>query len=210
MSRCGPPAVWPSGGTGDASETGIGPALGTKLNIPLPPGADDRAFETVDVILAPTTPTPAWDLLFNRSGDNYITNSTIKYAALMMHVGDMRITGNRFLMFGGITLSPSQAHVNTSPVITDNLFELAYPSNGGGRIDLRGKSPLFSGNTVKSVLVEGPSTPAGSNLSTIGVLIGPYGENMGYPDDPIYPWGPRTGGSSSRRTVSTGRRVAGS
>ncbi|HEX7043723.1 MAG TPA: acetoin utilization protein AcuC [Burkholderiales bacterium] len=31
-------------GTGAASETGIGPAAGTKLNIPLPPGADDRAF----------------------------------------------------------------------------------------------------------------------------------------------------------------------
>lgn len=31
-------------GTGAASETGRGPAQGTKLNIPLPPGADDRAF----------------------------------------------------------------------------------------------------------------------------------------------------------------------
>jgi acetoin utilization protein AcuC len=34
-------------GTGDASETGIGAAAGTKLNIPLPPGADDRAFHAV-------------------------------------------------------------------------------------------------------------------------------------------------------------------
>ena len=31
-------------GTGAASETGRGPASGTKLNIPLPPGADDAAF----------------------------------------------------------------------------------------------------------------------------------------------------------------------
>ncbi len=31
-------------GTGDASETGTGAALGTKLNIPMPPGADDVAF----------------------------------------------------------------------------------------------------------------------------------------------------------------------
>jgi len=31
-------------GTGDASETGSGAALGTKLNIPMPPGADDAAF----------------------------------------------------------------------------------------------------------------------------------------------------------------------
>jgi len=31
-------------GTGDASETGTGAALGTKLNIPMPPGADDAAF----------------------------------------------------------------------------------------------------------------------------------------------------------------------
>jgi len=31
-------------GSGDASETGSGAALGTKLNIPMPPGADDAAF----------------------------------------------------------------------------------------------------------------------------------------------------------------------
>ena len=31
-------------GTGAASETGAGAAVGTKLNIPLPPGADDAAF----------------------------------------------------------------------------------------------------------------------------------------------------------------------
>jgi acetoin utilization protein AcuC len=31
-------------GTGSRSETGRGPATGTKLNIPLPPGADDAAF----------------------------------------------------------------------------------------------------------------------------------------------------------------------
>jgi acetoin utilization protein AcuC len=31
-------------GTGSASETGRGPAVGTKLNIPLPPGADDEVF----------------------------------------------------------------------------------------------------------------------------------------------------------------------
>ncbi len=34
-------------GTGAADETGAGPARGTKLNIPLPPGADDEAFLTV-------------------------------------------------------------------------------------------------------------------------------------------------------------------
>ena len=31
-------------GTGNANETGTGAALGTKLNIPMPPGADDAAF----------------------------------------------------------------------------------------------------------------------------------------------------------------------
>ena len=31
-------------GTGSATETGSGPAAGTKLNIPLPPGADDHEF----------------------------------------------------------------------------------------------------------------------------------------------------------------------
>jgi len=32
-------------GTGAASETGRGAATGTKLNIPMPPGADDAAFD---------------------------------------------------------------------------------------------------------------------------------------------------------------------
>lgn len=31
-------------GTGDATETGLGAARGTKLNVPLPPGADDALF----------------------------------------------------------------------------------------------------------------------------------------------------------------------
>lgn len=31
-------------GTGDAAEIGVGPARGTKLNVPLPPGADDDLF----------------------------------------------------------------------------------------------------------------------------------------------------------------------
>jgi acetoin utilization protein AcuC len=34
-------------GTGDAAETGTGAAEGTKLNIPLPPGADDPMFHAV-------------------------------------------------------------------------------------------------------------------------------------------------------------------
>lgn len=34
-------------GTGDASETGTGAALGTKLNIPLPPGSGDAQFHAV-------------------------------------------------------------------------------------------------------------------------------------------------------------------
>lgn len=34
-------------GTGYADETGTGAAVGTKLNIPLPPGADDHAFHAV-------------------------------------------------------------------------------------------------------------------------------------------------------------------
>ena len=31
-------------GTGSRDETGRGPAAGTKLNIPVPPGADDALF----------------------------------------------------------------------------------------------------------------------------------------------------------------------
>lgn len=33
-------------GTGDANETGVGPATGTKVNIPMAPGANDDAFMT--------------------------------------------------------------------------------------------------------------------------------------------------------------------
>jgi acetoin utilization protein AcuC len=34
-------------GTGAEAETGVGPAVGTKLNIPMPPGADDDAYRAV-------------------------------------------------------------------------------------------------------------------------------------------------------------------
>jgi acetoin utilization protein AcuC len=34
-------------GTGAVEETGIGPARGTKLNVPMPPGSDDEAFHRV-------------------------------------------------------------------------------------------------------------------------------------------------------------------
>jgi acetoin utilization protein AcuC len=47
-------------GTGARSETGRGPAVGTKLNVPMPPGADDAAFmnawEEVEVFLDEARP----------------------------------------------------------------------------------------------------------------------------------------------------------
>jgi len=47
-------------GTGAAEETGAGPARGTKLNIPLPPGADDTVFfaewERVEALLRERRP----------------------------------------------------------------------------------------------------------------------------------------------------------
>src|SRR5690606_2793967 len=47
-------------GTGSRSETGRGAAVGTKLNVPLPPGADDTAFlaawEEVEVFLDDARP----------------------------------------------------------------------------------------------------------------------------------------------------------
>ncbi|MEX0748323.1 MAG: right-handed parallel beta-helix repeat-containing protein, partial [Rhodothermales bacterium] len=102
-------------------------------------------------------PVPSYSMQFNRDGNNQITNSTIKYCGEMRYVGNMTITGSQFLSFGGIRESSSDVLINTAPVITDNLFELAYPSNGGAVIDLRGKSPLFSGNTVRGILIESPS-----------------------------------------------------
>lgn len=136
-------------------------------------------------------PRMAYRLQFNARGDNRITNSTIKYCGAVWSVGDMRITGNRFLVFGGMSDVSAQNLVNTSPVITDNEFELAFPSGGGSRLDLRGKSPVFSGNTVRSLLVPGGSYPEGSNVITVGLVIGPVAENMGYPEST--PWGPVTG-----------------
>ena len=47
-------------GTGAATETGVGAALGTKLNLPLPPGADDeqflRAWERIETYLTAARP----------------------------------------------------------------------------------------------------------------------------------------------------------
>ncbi len=47
-------------GTGTAEETGIGVAQGTKLNIPMPPGATDvqfrRAWESVEIFIARSEP----------------------------------------------------------------------------------------------------------------------------------------------------------
>jgi acetoin utilization protein AcuC len=69
-------------GTGSRSETGRGPAVGTKLNIPLPPGADDTAFhaawEEVETYLDSAQP----ELILLQCGADSIEGDPITHLRL--------------------------------------------------------------------------------------------------------------------------------
>ncbi len=68
-------------GTGSRSETGRGPAEGTKLNIPMPPGADDAAFleawQEVENYLAASPP----ELLLLNCGADSLQGDPITHLA---------------------------------------------------------------------------------------------------------------------------------
>jgi len=98
-------------GTGSRSETGRGPAVGTKLNIPLPPGADDTAFhaawEEVEAYLEAGKP----ELILLQCGADSLAGDPIThlqlsaeahaYAAQRLGVLADRYANGRVLGMGG-------------------------------------------------------------------------------------------------------------
>ncbi|HUF08037.1 MAG TPA: hypothetical protein VMO47_01870 [Rhodothermales bacterium] len=136
-----------------------------------------------------TKPTIEYRIYLWNSTD-VIRESTIKYSeGVEIEGASPTIKNSMFIQFGGLRPDISIPYVESAPVIVDNTFELAYPT--GRELDLRGMSPLFSRNVVKSVLAENhPSAPPGSNVNTRGMLIGPVED----PNDPSRAtWAPRTG-----------------
>ena len=98
-------------GTGSRSETGRGAAVGTKLNIPLPPGADDavflKAWDEVERYLEAAKP----DLLLLQCGADSVGGDPITHlkltaeahahAARRLGVLAARYAGGRVLGMGG-------------------------------------------------------------------------------------------------------------
>ncbi len=98
-------------GTGDRSETGRGAAVGTKLNIPMPPGATDeqfrRAFEEVESYLEAQRP----ELILLQCGADSLAGDPITHlayteaahahAAARLRVLAERHCGGRLLAMGG-------------------------------------------------------------------------------------------------------------
>lgn len=98
-------------GTGSRSETGRGPALGTKLNIPLPPGADDAVFleawQEVERYLTAAEP----ELILLQCGADSVGGDPITHlkltaeahahAARRLGVLADRFAGGRVLAMGG-------------------------------------------------------------------------------------------------------------
>jgi len=68
-------------GTGAAKEAGAGTARGTKLNVPMPPGADDRAFftawESVEAFIDQARP----ELILLQCGADSLANDPIAHLA---------------------------------------------------------------------------------------------------------------------------------
>lgn len=98
-------------GTGRRTETGIGKALGTKLNIPMPPGADDTAFlEVWPEVEAYLRQHPPEFILLQCGADSingdplthmhYSINSHAHAAASLSHIADEYCEG-RLLAVGG-------------------------------------------------------------------------------------------------------------
>lgn len=98
-------------GTGSAAETGTGPAAGTKLNLPLPPGADDedfmRAWETIEQFVAEARP----ELILLQCGADSLAGDPLTHlefsaschahaAARLRELADAT-AGGRLLAMGG-------------------------------------------------------------------------------------------------------------
>jgi acetoin utilization protein AcuC len=104
-------------GTGDESETGSGFGLGTKLNIPLPPGSGDheffRAFDRVEEFVRRAKP----EMIFFQCGadglsgdplaDLRYTTAPHAYAARKLHLIAHEICNGRILAMGGGGYNPA-------------------------------------------------------------------------------------------------------
>src|SRR6185369_2791415 len=99
------------------------------------------------------TPKPGIWLRLSGSNRDVLSNSTLRYIAMIGHVGSIKITGNDFVQFGGISSNQTGPFTyNTTPLvagatteIADNRFEIV--TGGPGALDLRGTSPTVVRNT---------------------------------------------------------------
>lgn len=98
-------------GTGSRSETGKGAALGTKLNVPLPPGADDAAFHAAWEEVEPFLDDARPELILLQCGADSLAGDPIThlrfsaeahaYAARRLRVLADRHSEGRLLAMGG-------------------------------------------------------------------------------------------------------------
>jgi acetoin utilization protein AcuC len=98
-------------GTGSRSETGTGAALGTKLNVPLPPGADDAAFHSAWEEVEPFLDDARPELILLQCGADSLAGDPIThlrlsaeahaYAARRLRVLADRHADGRLLAMGG-------------------------------------------------------------------------------------------------------------
>jgi acetoin utilization protein AcuC len=98
-------------GTGDASETGTGPAKGTKLNIPMPPGADDRQFHAAWPMLEEFIRAGRPEFVILQAGADSVAGDPITHmrfspaahthAARRLSTLALELCGGRFIATGG-------------------------------------------------------------------------------------------------------------
>ena len=98
-------------GTGDASETGTGPAKGTKLNIPMPPGADDRQFHAAWPKLEEFIRAGRPEFVILQAGADSVAGDPITHmrfspaahthAARRLSMLALELCGGRFIATGG-------------------------------------------------------------------------------------------------------------
>ncbi len=116
-------------GTGDETETGKGFGLGTKLNIPLPPGSSDKeffeAFDRIEEFVLKAKP----DLIFFQCGADGLAGDPISdlkytaaahaYATKKLHSLAHEICQGRILAMGGGGYNPVNVCVAWSAVIRE-------------------------------------------------------------------------------------------
>jgi len=124
-------------GTGSAAETGRDGGLGTKLNIPLPPAADDaefiRAFDRVEQFIRGFGPEL---ILFQCGADGLkgdpltqleYTSAAHAHASKKLHALAHDICGGRILAMGGGGYDPANVRAAWSAVVRELSSDLQDP-----------------------------------------------------------------------------------